>query len=200
MGSFPQQTTAVPNLRRSHSSAISFFHMGSPVPVISSSLTSRSALSSLPIDEPMNPKPAMHISENNHTTPLRRALPFARMPEQFLSPQKAQDNLESVPSTPRTPSLTGRNASFTSTSPHSPSVTLQSGAGSPLLAIQFMRKAADSPNVREKEKDKFAAKRSSPNKEKSKTNLSSNHRTAQAMSGKGKNLHTAFFPYVDMLS
>ncbi|KIR36455.1 hypothetical protein I352_01404 [Cryptococcus deuterogattii MMRL2647] len=45
------------------------------------------------------------------------------------------------------------------------------GVGSPFVAIQFLRKAADSPSAREKEKEKLGSKRSSPIKGRSKRNL-----------------------------
>ncbi|WVQ82104.1 hypothetical protein IAT38_004232 [Cryptococcus sp. DSM 104549] len=146
------------SLTRSHSSSTSLFNTSFPIPLTSASVASQTGLPPLP------PLPTSHsntsvASSLGHSaglkTPSRPSLSLPRTPDGHLSAERPVGRQPTL--SPHTPGSGTGNLSFSSTSPSSAAAGASPG-GSPLVAFQFMRKAAESPKVREKEKERYVEK------------------------------------------
>ncbi|WVQ73988.1 hypothetical protein IAR50_003569 [Cryptococcus sp. DSM 104548] len=156
-------------MRRSYSSSTSLYNMGAnaPIPLTSASLAAQSTRTNLPLSHSTSTVASLLSApaeeEVTHLTPL------SEDDSSHPSPARPRGSINKT--TPRTPGSADRDKSFISTSPMS--TTVSPGAnGSPLMAFQFMRKAAESPSAREKEKEIFKGRRSTLGREKSQTNPS----------------------------
>ncbi|ODN80557.1 hypothetical protein L202_02758 [Cryptococcus amylolentus CBS 6039] len=158
-------------MRRSYSSSTSLYNMGAnaPIPLTSASLAAQSAQTSLPLSHSTSTVASLlSTPAEEEVSPSH----LASLPEDdpnHLSPEKKPRGSVGR-AAPRTPGSVDRDKSFTSASPLSTSASPGTN-GSPLMAFQFMRKAAESPSAREKEKEKFKGRRSTLGREKSQTNL-----------------------------
>nr|XP_031863414.1 uncharacterized protein CI109_001290 [Kwoniella shandongensis]KAA5530486.1 hypothetical protein CI109_001290 [Kwoniella shandongensis] len=126
------------------SSTTTSYASNAPVLITSASLSSfQNGLSkSIPISISNS---SLASIESSKKTPIRKDIPLPETPNNHLSPDKARHL------SPHTP---GSNV-------HSTPAT----SGSPLVAFKFMRKASESPTLREKEKERFVGRRSILGKE-----------------------------------
>ncbi|WVW84085.1 hypothetical protein I302_106114 [Kwoniella bestiolae CBS 10118] len=149
-------TLAKDSAMSASSSSSSLFGSNLPIPITSASLSSQSMGRPVPVSH-SNSSLASIASSSSEKTPLNKPIGLPTTDEQgYLSPDKLPRSTShhSLASQPRTPESARK---VDQSSP--------GGPGSPLTAFQFMRKASESPSVREREKERFHGRRSILGKE-----------------------------------
>ncbi|WWC94351.1 hypothetical protein V866_001193 [Kwoniella sp. B9012] len=137
------------------SSNSSLFGSDLPKPITSASLSSQYMGRPVPTSY-SHSSLASIASSSSEKTPSNKPIALPNTEENYLSPEKFPRSTsdQNLPSQPHTPNSARK---LSTTSP--------SGPGSPLTAFQFMRKASESPSIREKEKERFHGRRSILGKE-----------------------------------